>query len=267
MNRYKNCVMAGKPKDVLDDLATGISLRKLTPRKQSPRKSTPKKTPVKPPLPCSSQHVSDEQVGVGSCTCWIAKSIVPVPGPAPPGYSWVPSWSCQPVGNETLPTCASESANKSAEGSANRSFEELILEKMKGPVVKPKKQRRKIDLMTKVITNDEYLQTIRQKEEPPKKKKKTPRQKVAVTEKQAAPDLQEHLDSKPDEETTSDNAMAVTEMEKAVLFPPSSKQQAIAYLRELWKNLNPPVPEGSIVGKWYAAVFLGRKSSNFMLEK
>ena len=44
---------------------------------------------------------------------------------------------------------------------SNTSFDELLLEKVKGPSDKPPQKRRKIDLMAKVITHETLLQDNR----------------------------------------------------------------------------------------------------------
>ena len=46
-------------------------------------------------------------------------------------------------------------------GSANKSFEELVLDKMKGNVDKPAVKRRKVDCTTKIITDAEYLEKLK----------------------------------------------------------------------------------------------------------
>ena len=60
--------------------------------------------------------------------------------PAPEGTEWRPVWTLLP---------------KIITPVANKSFDELFLDKVKGPTDKPPQKRRKIDLMTKVITDDQ----------------------------------------------------------------------------------------------------------------
>ena len=61
-----------------------------------------------------------------------------------------------------------DSAKAASEGSGNKSFEELVLEKIKGTPEKVKKCR-KVDLMTKIMKSEEYARAIKEKEVPPKK--------------------------------------------------------------------------------------------------
>ena len=67
----------------------------------------------------------------------MAQKPGPFPCSAPPGKVWVPIWHLQ---DGPLPP-----------HNGNRSFEGLILEKMKGPIHQPKKKRHKIDLMLENI--------------------------------------------------------------------------------------------------------------------
>ena len=158
---YQNWLSAGRLKKVLEDLASRASPTK-SPRKVLPRKSTPKKS-----LPAKSFKVQDpfSNRDSESCHCWVSQKLGPVPCPAPPGKIWVPVWSLQ------------NSTKAAYEGSANKSFEELVLEKMKGPPEKQVKKHRKVDLMTKTITDEGYVKALTEKEEPPKKKVEGDKQK------------------------------------------------------------------------------------------
>ena len=144
---------AGHPKELLNDPATGVHSPKKESRKKSPEKK-PSKSPVKCPAtqksnlqPSTSTPTTSREV-VEECNCSLAKMLGPTPCPAPPGKVWAPIWTLQ---------------NEAAHEAKNKSFEELV-EKMKGSSNKPQKKRRKIDLMTKVITDDEYLKAIKEKE-------------------------------------------------------------------------------------------------------
>ena len=49
------------------------------------------------------------------------------------------------------------------------------------------------------------------------------------------------------------------DVEQTTLPPPVSQRQSILYLRDVWRSLNPPVPEEQVVGKWYGAIYLGKQ--------
>ena len=46
----------------------------------------------------------------------------------------------------------------------------------------------------------------------------------------------------------------------------SHQLKATAYLRKLWKKLNPPITEESIVEKWYACVYKQKKEMLFIVK-
>ena len=56
---------------------------------------------------------------------------------------------------------------------SSKSFEELVLNKMKGPTDKPAVKRRRVDLKTKIVTDAEYLAELQEK----RKQKQERRQK------------------------------------------------------------------------------------------
>ena len=145
----------GKPKDIMDDLATsmntpqnfksfqeaGASLT-FSSRNESVKSSMPN-------LPSNSQ----KEISTGSstiitassthesmtCDCNMCKIIGPTPAPVS-SYCWVPAWTLQ-------------------KDTGDESFEELVLDKIKGPQKKKQVKQRKIDATTKVITG-KYVQKI-----------------------------------------------------------------------------------------------------------
>ena len=83
--------------------------------------------------------------------CYCAE-LGPMP-PSIPGKIWVPAWTLQD----------------------NKSFSELVLDKMKGHTNKPPTKRRKVDRKTAVITDPEYAEKLRKiKEKEESKKQKQP---------------------------------------------------------------------------------------------
>lgn len=59
----------------------------------------------------------------------------------PDGFQWVPKWCLEPLHYQSTP---------SQQPSCSKSFEDLFLDKVKGPVNKPNVKRRKLDLRSKV---------------------------------------------------------------------------------------------------------------------
>ena len=124
---------------------------------------------------------------------------------------------------------------------------------MKGPSDKPQKKRRKVDLMTKVITDDEYLKVIKEGEGKQVKKgsnrgRGRPKKARRKLHQNAPPKLdfevQEGSDS--ERETYDDTDDSDCENVEKATFPPVSKCQSILYLRDFWRS----VPEEQVVGKW-----------------
>ena len=79
------------------------------------------------------------------------------------GNTWVPAWTLRD----------------------NKSFSELVLDKMKGPTEKQPVKHRKIDKKMKVITDEVYAQEIQQihEKQPQKKSMSTKLQKKSVKKK------------------------------------------------------------------------------------
>ncbi|XP_065064643.1 uncharacterized protein LOC135690884 [Rhopilema esculentum] len=248
IKRYDAWVQAGRPKELLNDLATGVR----SPKKASPQKG---RSPSKRPMgPQATSTPSKTPVSNDDCPCGLAQKLGPFPCPAPPGKVWVPIWHLQ---DEPSP-----------QQSQNRSFEELILEKMKGPIDQPKKKRRKIDLMTKVISDEDYLNAIKEKEE--KQGSETVKRKRGRPKKLKADDdsfqIQEEVLSESEKES-SDDDVSEDDLATNPSFPPTTQRQATIYLKEFWQSLCPPVEEVEIIGKWYAAIFLGKKSQQIYIGK
>ena len=98
--------------------------------------------------------------------------------PPVPGFVWVAQWTLQRTDHALSST------------TPNRSFEEIALDKIKGPQAKDKAvKRKKIDREAKVLTNDKYLESLKAMEEEEKTKaaekaagKRKKRQKKAPIE-------------------------------------------------------------------------------------
>ena len=78
-----------------------------------------------------------------------------------PGHKWVPVWSLQKI------------EEPKSNNQTNTSFAEAILNKMKGRVDKPAPvKRRKVDMTTKVISDEAYLETLERYEREDEEKQK-----------------------------------------------------------------------------------------------
>ena len=167
LKRYENWVRLGKPEDNMEDLSTAVV------------------TPTKGKFPEPEiDHSFAEDQNHSECIAALSsqlqstsllstnekKLLVPMDtsthqplkspcycselGPMPPEIldeTWVPAWTLRD----------------------NKSFGELVLDKLKGPTEKPPVKRRKTDKKTKLITDEVYAQEIRQIHEKETQKKST----------------------------------------------------------------------------------------------
>ena len=96
------------------------------------------------PLPVNTTSLVDHE-----CDCPLSRRIGPVPHKIP-GKKWVPAWTLH---------------------DEEKSFEERILNKMVSSSGSKKQvKRRKFDLKTKVITNDQLLAELNRKEQEDREK-------------------------------------------------------------------------------------------------
>ena len=221
--------------------------------------STPLETPLTPTTPGTTETPDLES---------ILSSLGPKPQPVP-GFIWVAQWSLQRVIATPAP-------------SARKSFEELALEKIKGPQPeKPKKARKKIDRDSKVITSSEYLESLRALEEEEKQKKEKTKErqeaKKQKKEKQASKKSANKKAKKTEDEEFEEEEDEVLN-EKALQdildeeYANTSSESEVEedeeeVLLALWKSLSPPVPEEEVVQKWYAVIFSDKKKSYLYIGK
>ena len=204
--RYEKWVGMGKPEDMMESMATQLN----TPKKRMAEIDAPSSATLIEGSHVQSAsmedvaHVLDAPVTLitvnleSETTCQNCVNLGPKPSVCPPpGSDWFPSWMLLPI-SESTPVRASSSVSASdvsasrsvsaydasasrsvsaSNASASRSvpasdssFEEMILDRMKGPVEKTVVKRRKVDMKTKVITQEDYLETLRTKEKPSKVK-------------------------------------------------------------------------------------------------
>ena len=122
-----------------------------------------------------------------------------------PGHKWVPVWSLQKI------------EEPKSNNQTNTSFAEAILNKMKGRADKPAPvKRRKVDMTTKVISDEAYLETLdryeREDEEKQKRKsileqkrknKKT-RKELTFSESESDESMEKNDISLPLEDSTEE---------------------------------------------------------------
>ena len=160
-----------------------------------------------------------------------------------PGKIWVPAW--------TLPE--------------NKSFSELVLDKMNGPTNKPPTKRRKVDWKTAVITDPEYakkLRKIKEKEESTKQKqpiktKNCARKKIDYQASESS-ESEIEIESKSENELTEDEDF--TERNEATEKSTKNMDSELS-LQSLWKSISPPTKEEEdILQRWYGCIYQEYKS-------
>ena len=147
LRRFNQWVALGKPEDLMEDLATSVH----TPSKVKPSESSIVTVEVIDATPMPSANVSldnDTTLAITAITAAVEQlSSPPVTevchclncvelGPVPvtiPGKGWVPVWSLQ------------RQDTAMAKPTSNKSFDELLLDKMKGPTNKPAAKRKRCD--------------------------------------------------------------------------------------------------------------------------
>ena len=232
----------GKPEEIMEDLTTSIN----TPNKVRPEKDKDKTLPaaettnesfnIEPMNSTTASNSKDtavstpnlEHAGTASqekCPCEVCTLIGTKPT-AIPGKKWVPMWTIQ---NST----------------GNKSFEELVLDKIKGPQVKKKTTRRKVDLTAKVTTESTYVEKLKELEAKPKKTTKKKTQKKIDFE-QVAEGPQERIQGVIEEvseesETEEDDSDDDDESDKEMLV-------------KLWGGIINK-DESDVVNRWYGAIY------------
>ena len=267
LKRYENWVRLGKPEDIMEDLATAVnSPKKVFPGTENENRNETEEQPnisfkitllpgsstSSPNSVCQNSSIQDHSTSSTNLVqqdlnCSICNELGTKPINVP-GHKWVPVWSLQKI------------EEPKSNNQTNTSFAEAILNKMKGRVDKPAPvKRRKVDMTTKVISNEAYLETLeryeREDEEKQKRKsileqkrknKKT-RKELTFSESESDESMEKNDISLPLEDSTeeeveeSDYEINESNLEKSLL--------------NLWKSLSPPTEESDIKSKWYAFIF------------
>ena len=161
---------------------------------------------------------------------------------------WKPRWELVPENLDAFP----QEETTPPELALKKSFEELALEKIKGPADRvPAPRRMKVDLTAKIITQKEYLEAIKRVEE--KKKKTTKKTQVPKEVSDNECDdffIDEEVSELPDSEMESEDEIS-----------------NIDVMQKTWKFLNPPTSEDDFVGGWYAGIFSNKKHTTLYIGK
>ena len=159
------------------------------------------------------------------CCC---AELGPMP-PSIPGKIWVPAWTLRD----------------------NKSFSELVLDKMKGPTNKPPTKRRKVDRKTTVITYPEYVEKLRKiKQKGESKKQKKAIKTKNCTRKKINYQASESSESEIEIKSESEGELTEDEdfTERSEVIETSTKNVDIELsLQSLWKSISPPTKEEDIL--------------------
>ena len=185
-------------------------------------------------------------------------------GPKPvtiPGKVWVPVWSLQDEAPNIMTSTSSTHSNKS--------FEDILLDKIKGPKEKPVKKRRKIDLKTKVISDEAYLAEIEhlEKEDQEKQEKKLLR---ATSKRSKSKKMNDKRKKKDESDDESDEVFEEEEnflSEESEIEVESESDPIETSLIEAWESISPPIPESEILGKWVGVIYETKKKNHLYIGK
>ena len=227
VKRYDQWVALGKPDDIMEDLAVSLNTPKKL--KPAPELEIQQDSPViaditipslsaTPPGSTSTPLLPQQHK---TCQCKICAQIGPQPPPVP-GKTWVPAWALQ---TPTVPA-------------TNKSFQELVLDKMKGPQEKVQVKRRKIDRTAKIITRAEYADDLKEKvnNELEKKNRTKAKKNPKKGNKKIDFDVGESDESEDDVVSMKDDSEDEDNDE-------DSEEER---LLKLWKSIGPPAAEADV---------------------
>ena len=183
----------------------------------------------------------------------LMKHLGSYPYEAPAGFHWVPNgWKLVPS-NQSTPL-----------NTRNKSFEEVFLDKVKGPVTKPKGKRMKLDLRGKIITQAGLLNKLKEKQQEKcdKETRKLEKQKnrnvsISNDESDEYAELTNDLDEEEEKEDSEEGTGESDEEEEDERMS----------MERCWECINPPIPESDIVGKWFACIYKSKKCANLFIGK
>ena len=144
------------------------------------------------------------------------------------------------------------------------------MNKIKPPKEKIPKKRVKVDLKAHVISHENAVKELEEKErkkgdknQPPKKKSKSEYDKGDINKNEFEDDQLLYKES--DEEFSSEEDELHEEKDEEIFICPKSVESCINHLKKVWISLEPPTDEKVIIGCWYAAIYIGKKSSETAL--
>ena len=269
LKRCENGVQLGKPEDIIEDLATVVN----TPKKVFPGAETENrnKTDLEeqvsisfnvtslpdpsisfPNSVCQNSSIPDPLTSSNSLVqqnlnCSTCKELETKPVNVP-GHKWVPVWSLQRI------------EEPKSNNQTNTSFSEAILDKMKGRVNKPAPvKRRKVDMTTRVICDEAYLETLERYEREDEEKRK---RKSILEQKRKNKNTREELtfcesesDKSMEKNDISLPLQKLTDKEVEESDDEMNEINLEEFLSNLWKSLIPSTKKSDIKSKWYAIIF------------
>lgn len=272
LKRYNMLVELGKPEEMVADIIGCTETpSKLKPASDSQNDfedvctSTPSNTADAPLSESPSLSVSDN--------CRECESMGPKPPPIK-GKVWVRGW--------TLIDAPKQQEVR------ERSFEDRVLDRMKGPQVKKAPQpRKKINKKTKVLTDQAYLGELKRIEDEAKQKQEAlelrrekrskpqakansanvPKKKLKLDDSSSDDESENETsgdddddESDEDEGESDDGGKDVVESEEESgrierKNSDSDKNTDEDMLLDLWKSLSPPTEEHDVTQKWFGVIY------------
>ena len=213
------------------------------------------------PMPAKNQTLNEKEV--------LLKHIGPSPyDPPPEGYKRVPNgWKIKKIEHQTKAT-------------SSKRFDELFLDKIKGPVNKKKDRFQRYDLRTKAISQPKHLTEFpRKKEEFETKNKKlkttakkanqNPKQKKSIntnvkvvtssSESEHEMSSSIHTDSESENDSEKESIDGNSIEIEHILNHGMSDNNIQNILQKTWDNIFLPVKEQDMKEKWYAIIYMGKK--------
>ena len=225
----------------------------------------------KPAITAAVEQLSSTPV-TEVCHCLNCVELGPVPVTIP-GKRWVPVWSLQ------------RQDTAMAKPTSNKSFDELLLDKMKGPTNKPAAKRKRCDFKTKVVTDKTYVDELKRLEKAGDEKKAS-KGKKGMKKKKAKKQIEfEDMDiggnagvkfeenevGVDENEEEEENSEIMEETDEEIVEEDTDEEIDLlgdeAYLIALWKKLSPPEKEDDITNKWYGAIYEHKNKCHLYVGK
>ena len=149
-----------------------------------------------------------------------------------------------------LPSTSSSSTD---EMPAQASFKELFLKKLeKCSTSKPKAgKHRKVNPYGAIVTSDEEFASVIEEAEQKKKPKQKRKQAMQEEESETDESVELQLESGTNKDFSDEEPI----FPEHSLFPPVTERQSYLHLKPVWSEINPPVAEYQLVGKFFAGIY------------